>query len=510
MATATWMMASLLLVANADAIETHYINRHDFLIPVRSSDPNISEFRLYEVSPDGKTFTPHGSILPGSDGFKFHAEEDRNYYFKIAVVDKVTRKQVPEDITREGDVKCIIVDTAKPVFQVRSAERKGDEVVVHWDLIEKNPDYATFKLEYRDADAPGGQWFDAPVPAQAPPTGSATFHVSGPAVAVRLSMMDLAKNLSDACEAPVKNGTNNSALPPLTAAGDPAPGPTRTDGGWSPTGPGGPSGVNKSGIVATAGSDTTPVAGIPATRTTRGPLPPVQMVKKRQITIDYEVSKFGPSGIKSVDLYVTRDDGLHWQLGLTEDNIGAPLPPDGRPALPAVKRSLGFVLREDGLYGFYLIVKSGAGLGKPPPRDGIDVPQMRIEVDTTAPQARLLEPRPHPTRRDSLILSWWAIDNKLGARPITLQWAERPDGEWRSIGGGELPNTGEFVGQTPEVVTTGDYVWQVPANIPARVYLRLVVRDLAGNEAIGQTAEPILVDLSEPEVKPIQISVNPR
>ena len=52
-------------------------------------------------------------------------------------------------------------------------------------------------------------------------------------------------------------------------------------------------------------------------------------------------------------------------------------------------------------------------------------------------------------------------------------------------------------------------VWQVPADIPPRVYLRLVVRDLAGNEAIGQTAEPVLVDLNEPEVKPIQISVNP-
>jgi len=326
---------------------------------------------------------------------------------------------------------------------------------------------------------------------------------------VRLSILDLAKNKSDPCEAPIKNGGGGAGLPPLGAPSDPGAVPASGDRSWSPAvGGATTTGLTKSGIVATAGNDPPPAA-VPASRPARGPLPQLQMLRKRQITIDYEVTKFGPSGIKSVDLYVTRDDGVHWQLGLTEDNIGAPLPPEGKPSLPAVKRSLTVDLREDGLYGFYLVVKSWAGLGKPPPRDGIDIPQIRIEVDTTAPQARLLEPRPHPTRRDSLILMWWAKDNKLGPTPVTLQWADRPDGEWHPIGG-ELPNTGEFVGQTPEVPTTGDYVWQVPTNIPPRVYLRLVVRDLAGNEAIGQTVEPILVDLNEPEVKPIQISPSSR
>ena len=40
--------------------------------------------------------------------------------------------------------------------------------------------------------------------------------------------------------------------------------------------------------------------------------------------------------------------------------------------------------------------------------------------------------------------------------PISLQWAERPDGEWHPIGGGELPNTGEFIGQLADVATTGE------------------------------------------------------
>src|SRR5262249_50873698 len=159
---------------------------------------------------------------------------------------------------------------------------------------------------------------------------------------------------------------------------------------------------------------------------------------------DYEVTKFGQAGVKSVELYVTRDDGRTWQRSDGEENITTP-PPDAHGLPASLKRSLTVDLPADGLYGFYLVAKSGAGLGKPPPQNGIDVPQMRVEVDTTFPQAELFEPRPHPTRRDSLVLGWTATDNKFGPTPVTLQWAERPDGEWHPIGGGELANTGEFV-----------------------------------------------------------------
>jgi hypothetical protein len=348
--------------------------------------------------------------------------------------------------------------------------------------------------------------------------------------------MDLAKNVSDPAELPVRNAGDAAVaaagLPPVAGENSPpTPLPQVGDGGWSPAPPGGavptaltkPAGQAASGgpdggaatvpyksaVVATAGSDTPPAAPAvaPPPRPVR-PLPPVKMVRKREITIDYEVSKFGASGVKSVELYVTRDDGRTWDRGYSEENISPPLPTDGHGLPPTVKRSLTVDLRADGLYGFYLVVRSGAGLGKPPPQNGIDVPQMRVEVDTSFPKADLFEPRPHPTRRDSLVLCWSASDNKLGPTPITLQWAERPDGDWQTIGGGELPNSGDLVGQVPQI--TGNYVWQVPANIPAHVYLRMLVRDQAGNESVAQTDRPVLVDLNEPEVKPLQISTGPR
>jgi hypothetical protein len=493
-------MACLLLAASADPGDKFYLPRRDFQIPIGISDPAkrpyIKEILLYQ-SPDGQAWQFYDRTTPDKGSFVFRAPGDGTYFFKMSVVNPTTGKQ------EDDRPRCVIVDTAKPLLRLISAERQGEDVLVRWDLVEQNPDYATLKLDYRASDDLAAPW--VPVQVTAPASGQASFRAPGPMARVRMSVMDLAKNESDVVELPVRNSSGatvsaagTSGLPPLAGDGAAAPGPLPgpvADRGWSPA---------PAGVVPAAASTTVP----PAPRTPRGPLPTVQMVRKRRITIDYEVTKYGPSGIKSVELYVTRDDGRNWQRCDGEDNVNAALPTDSRSMGPALKRSLTVDLQADGVYGFYLVVKSGAGLGKPPPQNGVDVPQMRIEVDTTAPVAVLHQPQPHPGRRDSLILTWRASDNKLGPTPITLQWAERPDGDWQPIGASELPNAGELVGQLPDI--TGSFVWQVPTTIPAHVYLRMLVRDQAGNECVAQTAEPVLVDLNEPEVKPLQISVNSR
>jgi hypothetical protein len=521
----------MLLVASPGPAKTYYISFRNCQIPIGNVDEKkrqyIKEVLLYLAGPDGKSWQLYGRAGPEKEAFEFRAAEDGAYQFKMAVVDAATGTEDPK-----AEVRWIVVDTVKPLLRILSAERQGDEVLVRWDLVEKNPDYTTLKLEYRTSNSPDGLWSRANI--AAPESGQARFHADGPVAAVRMSIVDLARNPSDVAELPVSTfgdtgvaaaGGATTGLPPITAESSPGPLPQPVaDRPWSPTPPGGTvptaltKGAGRSGseapesggtarpaVVAAAGSD--PVQQ-PPPRAARGPLPPAQLVRKRQVTIDYEVTKYGASGVKSVELYITRDDGRTWQRCDGEDNINVPMPHEGRGAGAAFKRSLTVELQADGLYGFYLVVKSGAGLGAPPPQNGIDAPQMRVEVDTTAPQGSLLQPLPHPTRRDSLILMWRATDNKLGPTPITLQWADRLDGEWQTIGGGELPNAGDMVGQVPEI--TGSYAWQVPANIPPHVYLRMLVRDQAGNECVAQTAQPILVDLNEPEVKPLQIRVGPR
>jgi hypothetical protein len=120
------------------------------------------------------------------------------------------------------------------------------------------------------------------------------------------------------------------------------------------------------------------------------------------------------------------------------------------------------------------------------------VPELRLELDTTAPTAQLYRPEPDAKHSDSLILSWNASDKNLAANPITLQWCEKLGQEWQTIVA-DHPNDGR-------------YAWKLPPNVPFLVYLRLVANDTAGNVSMAETPEPVCIDLKEPEGRLIGLS----
>jgi hypothetical protein len=211
-------------------------------------------------------------------------------------------------------------------------------------------------------------------------------------------------------------------------------------------------------------------------------LPPLQLVNSPQVTLDYAVRNAGPSGIGKVDLWMTKDDGRTWQWFADDPDLKPPITVD----LPG-----------EGLYGFRLVVQSRAGLSKRPPTPG-DLPEMRIELDTTPPEAQLYAPQSEPRQRDTLILSWRAVDRNLVTNPITLQWAEQRDGAWQVIGE-NLGNVRSPAGMELPAKATGSFAWRLPPNVPPRVFLRLAVRDSAGNTSVAETSEPVLIDLKEPE-----------
>jgi hypothetical protein len=154
-------------------------------------------------------------------------------------------------------------------------------------------------------------------------------------------------------------------------------------------------------------------------------------------------------------------------------------------------------LPKDGIvYGFALVVKSRAGLGKPAPHAG-DLPQVRVEVDTKLPLAELFAPQPAPERPDALLLIWKVEDRNLDPNGVTLEWSASRDGKWEPIGGPQLPNTGR-------------YVWAVPDQVPPRVFLRLTARDTAGNVAVALTDKPVLIDLTIPDVNVLGVSAGVR
>jgi hypothetical protein len=236
-----------------------------------------------------------------------------------------------------------------------------------------------------------------------------------------------------------------------------------------------------------ASSDSPPAGGAVAYQK---PLPPAKHVNIKEVDLEYQLTRMGPSGIGSVDLWWTTDDGQTW------DKAPNPEVKDfvKEGLQPTYQRTVA-LLEGDRVYGFSLVVKSRAGLGRTPPKAG-DVPEVRIELDTTPPVAQLFSPRQDPAKKDNLILSWKATDKNLTDRPVTLEWAERPDATWQTI--------------AADIADTGSYSWRPAPGMPVQVYMRLRVRDLAGNEGVAVTPEPQLIDLTEPEGHLVNVSVPSR
>ena len=76
----------------------------------------------------------------------------------------------------------------------------------------------------------------------------------------------------------------------------------------------------------------------------------------------------------------------------------------------------------------------------------------------------------------------------LAPRPVSLSYGPAPSGPWTAIATG-LENTGR-------------YTWWMDGRVPEQVYLRLEVRDEAGNVGSFVTPSPIAVD---PRHAPLRI-----
>jgi hypothetical protein len=208
----------------------------------------------------------------------------------------------------------------------------------------------------------------------------------------------------------------------------------------------------------------------------------VQFVNNHQVVLEYELKRVGPSGVGGIELWLTKDDGETWELFANDEELPT------QPIQMRQKRKFDFRDEQnkpvpDGVYGMILVVKNRAGLGKKP-RPG-DVPEMRLEIDTKHPDAQLYQPIPDPQHPDQVLLKWAADDKNLAPQPITLEYAEKRDGPWLPI--------------QSDIGNTGQFSWKVPPSTPVQVYLRLRVRDKAGNEGVAVTGQPQYVDLTEPE-----------
>ncbi len=197
-----------------------------------------------------------------------------------------------------------------------------------------------------------------------------------------------------------------------------------------------------------------------------------QMTNSPRFRLDYDVDAVGPAGVAEVQLWATPDGGRTWRLWGTDDDLQSPFD---------------VVVEQDGIFGFHVVVVGRNGMSGRKPRTG-DLADVWVGVDTTPPTAQLTSATyGDGAQTGKLLIQWQATDQLLDAHPVTLSFSESAEGPWTAVAS-SLPNTGQFA-------------WTADPQLPPSVFLRLEVRDAAGNVTSDQTSEPVLVDGLAPKAR---------
>lgn len=484
--------------------------------------PRLQAVQLYYSTDRGTSWKLYSSARPDDGSFAFAARDDGEIWFAVRTVDREGR-MYPPTLVGVGPELRVLVDSTPPQITLRALTPVGDQVGIEWSIVDENLDLSTFRAEFRPESS--NSWF--PVPVEVKAQGRALWRpgVQGPIV-IRLRVSDRAGN-EEAKELVLKAAGGIPAFgqgqrPPADTAArgeastpgefripdrpslaplDPLPGqgarPLSSE--LDRRGPAAPplfqEGVPLSNSQqgrpipwnpSRSGSDAPPSRPAPAR--TNSDIE-IQRVNSLEFGIRYDISEVGKSGVESVELFFTIDQGRTWEsYGVDDDKK---IPPPGQPRRFLVKVS------GEGLYGFIIIAKSGAGFGPEPPSPG-DPPQVWVEVDVEKPDVRFTS-APQVGRDTSagiLGISWTAQDRNLAPKSIKLLYSENANAKWKTIAEG-LDNT-------------GNYQWKMPENIPFKFYLRVEARDLAGNVGYAETDQPVIVDLKRPKsritgVEPAQI-----
>jgi len=516
------------------------------ITPARNPADDPVAVQLEYSADQGKTWAVYGRVDPRlKQNFDFNAQRDGEYWFYIRTVDAQGRLR-PDGAATAG--LRIVVDTKEPDLQLLASRGPNGEVVVKWSATDANLNAQSFRLEYQagpnqpwqplavdprseqitTTSRAGGTQFvppantvginvrasiydraGNPISAQMPadnpvattpdrgngaPSMSYTGTVQRPVVPDPSNWSNSTPSRSPQGTGlvPGASGANTNPTPSATAnPATPTPGPNK----WNQpsndpryinnpfaSGAANQSATINGGRPATTESVPQPSAVQPPTASRYIPenvgprlntvgsmldaLPPgeqARWVKSTTFELAFDDQSV-PGPAARVELFGTRDGGRTWRsYGLASD---------GRSPLRAS-------VEGEGLYGFRLSIQS-AGAAAQPPRSG-DLPECWVAVDQTKPTARLLGATVATNNGSSeLSIRWEANDTQLAARPIALLYSTQAGGPWTIIAAG-LENTSQ-------------YNWPLNARLPGQIYLRMEVKDEAGNLAAVESVEPVSLD----------------
>jgi len=404
--------------------KVYYWNKKAFRIPFTPEPANrqIQKVELYLSRDGGRSWSRVAVNNPNDRFFDFQAKDAGWHYFAPRTIDQDNRAY-PANLDQLQPYMKVCVDTTPPEVVLKPSIPRDGKVGVEWTVTDDNLDVNTFRLDYR---TPGGSWQD--LPAQKAASGERLWvpNTTG-AVEVRLRVQDRAGNLGEKAVTVSANG--DKYVPDVR----PKPGDS------------GP------------GNDTS-ASGI-------------RFVNTNRISFNFKIEDVGTSGVSSVELWYTEDQGRTW-----------------RKHPEALGNQPPYVVTVEGekLYGFTLIAKSGVGKGEEPPRKG-DQPQVYVQVDTKKPEVRLESAKvAGGFEGNTLTIAWNARDQFIRPQPITISYCERIGDDWKPI--------------ARDIENTGRYVWKLPTDVPPRMFIRVEAIDRAGNIGSDETKEEVIVDLKVPRV----------
>lgn len=527
-----------------------YTKQLSFRIPFHYDASELSrlgarEIRLYVSRDRGRTWkldqtvaSEQGRFNPDANKFKFQATVDGEYWFLVRTLD--AKKHLFPDMTVTDPGLQVVVDATPPQLKLELYQPAAGSVQLSWNASDDHLDPTQLRLEYLQPGSSDWQ----PVSIVPKASGQTDWKVAqGGEVAVRGSIADLAGN-SARDEARLRILPASQTVPrPGGPERQPVAGPVVNPGPGPGTSPGNQPRDNlalnmpdrfpssdslsqdhiaqdapaaakeKSQIVRWPSIENTPQgeaqpvvapknvvtpknsfvshkpdvrSSVAAESQSLSPVPEnlrrstasgrKRVVDSRRFQIGYNLEGVGPSGVSSVDLYITDDNGATWYHYGADDDHQSPI-------LVEVPR--------EGTYGFALGVRSGAGLTSDPPQKG-DPPSIVVVVDQTTPRLEMFPAEQGVGKNvNKLMIQWKCEDENLAERPISLFYSPSGQAPWLPVSG--------------PIENTGSFVWTIGSGIPVKFYLRIEARDLAGHVQTIDSPQPIVIDLSRPTAKIIDV-----
>ncbi|MCY3007509.1 MAG: hypothetical protein NTV29_16215 [Planctomycetota bacterium] len=526
--------AAAVLSANDSACgQSIHWPRQDLAIPFElSSVGNPPAYLELEVSEDtGKTWQSVAKADPKQRQFQFQTQRDGTYWFRVKSLD--LGGQV---IDPPGEPMHIVIDSTKPTGQLLiDLDRKGD-LQAEFRIVESSLDHNSIRLEYQteldsawkeiscttEKGTQEHEWIGSAswsIPHQTTQLvvklsgrdqAGNTFDVTRmprlPKTALGLSgSMKLASTRQDGLPATDKPPTKPSttsligsglakptlSLPTLPSGLNLAPaGPAKafpTQNIPAQPKPAPPPMFTSTGlpvrsiesIPASTLNNTAQVAqasDAKGTEISRLPSlnPPLANPSNLQANtlhsssksfeLDYAIVNDPGAPIASVELWGTLDQGKTWERWGIDSDRESPFDIE---------------VESEGFFGFRMVIVGSNGLASRRPLPG-DAADAWIQVDSSVPRARILSALAGKgSDAGSLVVEYQALDEHFIDRPISLYYAEAPQGPWIPI--------------TQGAKNQGRFAWTAESHLPEKVYLRLHATDAAGN--VGEHILDLPVDV---------------